>query len=153
FNPSIEKMWSLDGSATNVGGPILTPDLDAVDGTLTPPPGTKYALAINDVTLQAPIVARRKDEILYRIDGGPLKLQDALVGRQTDGWMVGTSEDPAVARAAYTRYDVSKDEPGFAKVLLTRVDWCPKLGLRQTGHVTVKIGPVGIGPDNQPRIA
>lgn len=152
FNPSIEKMWSLDGSATNVGGPILTPDLDAVDGTLTPPPGTNYALAINDVTLQAPIVARRNDEILYRIDGGPLKLQDALVGRQTDGWMVGTSDDPAVARAAYTRYDVSKDEPGFAKVLLTRVDWCPKRGLRQTGHVTVRIGPVGIGSDSQPRI-
>ena len=60
FNPSIEKIWSLDGSAVKVGGPILTPDLDAVDGTLTPPPGTKYALAVNGVRLQAPIVARRE---------------------------------------------------------------------------------------------
>jgi hypothetical protein len=151
FNPSIEKMWSLDGSAINVGGPILTPDLDAVDGTLTPTPGTKYALAVNGVVLQAPIVARRKDAVLYRIDGKPLRLREAIVGRQTDGWMVGSSEDP-VARASYTRYDVSKDEPGFAAVRLTRVGWCPKLGVRQTGKVTVRIGPVGIGPDKQPRI-
>ena len=151
FNPSIEKIWSLDGSAVNVGGPILTPDLDAVDGTLTPPPDTKYALAVNDVRLQAPIVARREDAILYRIDGRPLKLQDALVGRQTDGWMVGSSDDP-VARAAYTRYDVSNDEPGLAVVQLSRVGWCPRPGLRQTGKATVRIGPVGIGPDNQPRI-
>ena len=143
-------MWSLDGSAINVGGPILTPDLDGVDGTLTPPPETKYALAVNGVTLQAPIVARREDAILYRIDGRPLKLQDALVGRETDGWMVGSSDDP-VARASYTRYDVSGDEPGLGVVKLSRVGWCPKPGLRQTGKATVRIGPVGIGPDNQPR--
>jgi hypothetical protein len=151
FNPAVQKMWSLDGSAIKVGGPILTPDLDAVDGTLTPSPGTKYALAVNGVALQAPIVARRKDAVLYRIDGEPLKLQEALVGRQSDGWMVGSSDDP-VARASYTRYDVSKDEPGLAIVQLTRVGWCPKPGLRQTGKVTVRIGPVGIGPDKQPRI-
>jgi hypothetical protein len=155
FNPAVTKMWSLDGSAQNVGGPILTPDLAEVDGTLTPSPGTKYALAVNGVTLQAPVVASQKDngndDVLYRIDGKPLKLRDAIVGRQTDGWMVGTPDEPNVARASYTRYDVSKDEPGFAKVQLTRVGWCPKPGLRQTGHVTVKIGPVGIGAQH-PRI-
>ena len=151
FNPSVKKMWSLDGTALKVGGPILTPDLNAVDGTLSPSPGTKYALAVNGVRLQAPIVARRKNAVLYRIDGKPLKLQEALVGRQTDGWMVGTSDDP-VARASYTRYDVSADNPGLAFVQLTRIGWCPKPGLRQTGKVTVRIGPVGIGPDKQPRI-
>jgi hypothetical protein len=151
FNPSLKKMWSLDGTAIKVGSPILTPDLNAVDGTLTPNPETRYALAVNGVTLQAPIVAKRKNAVLYRIDGQPIKLQDALVGMQTDGWMVGSSDDP-VARASYTRYDVSKDEPGFAKVELTRVGWCPRPSLRQTGHVTVRIGPVGIGPDKQPRI-
>ena len=144
-------MWSLDGTALKVGGPILTPDLNAVDGTLSPSPGTKYALAVNGVRLQAPIVARKKNAVLYRIDGKPLKLQEALVGRQTDGWMVGTSDDP-VARASYTRYDVSADNPGLALVRLTRIGWCPKPGLRQTGKVTVRIGPVGIGPDKQPRI-
>ena len=151
FNPSVKKMWSLDGSAIRVGSPILTPDLNAVDGTLTPNPETTYALAVNGVRLQAPIVAERKDAVLYRIDGKPLKLQDALVGRQSDGWMVGSSDDP-VARASYTRYFVSKDNPGFAKVQLTRIGWCPKPGSRQTGKATVRIGPVGIGPDKQPRI-
>ena len=130
FNPSVRKMWSLDGTARAVGGPILTPDLNAVDGTLTPVPGTEYALAVNGVTLQAPVVAQRKDAVLYRIDGGPLQLQDALVGRETDGWMIGSTEEPRVARASYTRYDVSEDEPGLAVVRLTRIGWCPRPDLR-----------------------
>jgi hypothetical protein len=152
FNPSVRKMWSPDGTAQAVGGPILTPDLNAVDGTLTPVPGTEYALAVNGVTLQAPVVAQRKDAVLYRIAGGPLQLQDALVGRETDGWMIGTRDEPGVARASYTRYDVSEDEPGLAVVRLTRIGWCPRPDLRGTGKVTVRIGPVGIGPDSQPRI-
>jgi hypothetical protein len=152
FNPSVRKVWSLDGSAQNVGGPILTPDLEGVDGTLTPIPETDYVLAVNGVTLQAPVVAERGNAVLYRIDGGPVKLQDALVGRQTDGWMAGSAEDP-VARASYTRYDVSDDEPGLAVVRLTRINWCPDPSARTTGKATVRIGPVGIGPDKQPRIA
>ena len=151
FNPSVQKVWSLDGSAQTVGGPILTPDLDAVDGTLTPIPDTQYVLAVNGVTLQAPIVAQRDNAVLYRIEGGPIRLKDALVGRQTDGWMVGSAEDP-VARASYTRYDVSEDKPGLAVVRLTKIGWCPDLGSRTLGKVTVRIGPVGIGPDKQPRI-
>jgi hypothetical protein len=151
FNPSVRKVWSLDGSAVNVGGPILTPDLEHVDGTLTPVPETQYVLAVNGVTLQAPVVAQRENAVLYRIDGSPVQLQDALVGRQTDGWMAGSAEDP-VARASYTRYDVSADEPGLAVVRLTRINWCPDPSMRTTGRVTVRIGPVGIGPDNQPRI-
>ena len=152
FNPSIRKIWSLDGSAQNVGGPILTPDLDAVDGTLTPVPETDYVLAVNGVTLQAPVVAERENAVLYRIDGGPVQLKDALVGRESDGWMIGKTDDP-VARASYTRYDVSEDEPGLAVVRLARsTRWCPDPSARSTGKVTVRIGPVGIGPDNQPRI-
>ncbi len=67
FNPSVRKMWSLDGTAPGPG-PILTPDLEAADGTLTPPPGTEYALGINGVELQAPVVARRGTTTLYRLD-------------------------------------------------------------------------------------
>jgi hypothetical protein len=152
FNPSVRKMWSLDGSAQNVGGPILTPDLDAVDGTLTPVPQTQYVLAVNGVSLQAPVVAQRENAVLYRIDGGPVRLREALVGRQSDGWIVGTADDP-VARAAYTRYDVSRDGPGFAFVQLSRVEWCPSPGLRKPGVATIRIGPVAIGPDKQPTIA
>ncbi|HUG65651.1 MAG TPA: hypothetical protein VMK83_10575 [Gaiellaceae bacterium] len=151
FNPSVRKVWSLDGTAEKVGGPILTPDLDAVDGTLTPVPGTQYVLAVNGVTLQAPVVAQRENAVLYRIDDSPVQLREALVGRESDGWMIGSSDDP-VARASYTRYDVSEDEPGLAIVRLTREGWCPDPGARTTGKVTVRIGPVGIGPDKQPAI-
>jgi hypothetical protein len=151
FNPSIRRMWSLDGTALKVGAPILTPDLDATDGTLTPPPGTDYALAVNGVALQAPVVARRANAVLYRLDGKPIKLQEALVGRESDGWIVAPSGEKT-ARAAYTRYDVSGDGPGFAVVKLSRVGWCPKPSRRGTGTATVRIGPVGIGPDKQPAI-
>ena len=66
--------------------------------------------------------------------------------------MIGTRDEPDVARASYTRYDVSDDEPGLAVVRLTRIGWCPRPSERTTGKVTVRIGPVGIGPDKQPRI-
>ena len=150
FNPSIRKMWSLDGTAPGPG-PILTPDLDDTDGTLTPNPAVEYALAVNGVTLQAPIVDSREGATLYRVDGSVLQLEETLVGRESDGWITGSSEDP-IARASYTRYDVSNDEPGLAVVRLTREGWCPDPSARTTGKVTVRIGPVGIGPDNQPRI-
>jgi hypothetical protein len=151
FNPSVRKMWSLDGTAINVGAPILTPDLDATDGTLTPSPGTEYVLAVNGVALQAPIVAQRANAVLYRLDGKPIKLRDALVGRESDGWIIAAS-GKKIAKAAYTRYDVSGDGPGFAVVRLTRVGWCPNPGRRGTGIATARIGPVGIGPDKQPAI-
>ena len=153
FNTSIRKMWSLDGTAINVGGPILTPDLAAANGTLFPPPGTKYALALNGVELRAPIVARKGIDTLYRVDGGSLKLRSAVTGVTTDGWLTGTREDPTTARATYTRYDVSQDGPGFAVVQLSRIGWCPSPRKRTVGRVTVRIGPVTVGPDKQPAIS
>ena len=147
FNPSIRKMWSLDGTAPGPG-PILTPDLVAADGTLTPPPGTDYALGINGVELQAPIVERRGTTTLYRLDGGPLKLGSAVTGLYSDGW-IGDRDGNGVAEAAYTRYDVSRDGPGFALVKLSRVAWC---GGDVPGKAIVKIGPVAIGEDRQPTL-
>lgn len=148
FNPSIRRMWSLDGTAQNVGGPILTPDLEAADGTLTPAPGTEYALGINGVELQAPIVARRGSATLYRLDGKPLELASAVTGLYSDGW-IGDADGNGVAEASYTRYDVSRDGPGFAVVKLSRVAWC---GGDVPGKATVRIGPVAIGDDRQPTI-
>ena len=114
FNPSVKKMWSLDGTAINVGAPILTPDLQASDGTLTPSPETEYALALNGVELQAPVVDRRGRDTLYQVGGEPLRLRSALIGVQSDGWMTGSSEN-RVANASYTRYDVSQGRPGFRR--------------------------------------
>jgi hypothetical protein len=149
FNRSVRKIWSLDGSAINAGAPVLTPDLGATDGTLTPSPETRYALALNGVELSAPVVARRGADRLYRIDGRPLRLTAALTGVQSDGWMAA-ERGKKVARAAYTRYDVSRDGPGFAVVKLSRERWC---GKDKPARATVRMGPVGIGPDKQPAIA
>ena len=149
FNRSVRKLWSLDGSAINAGAPVLTPDLGATDGTLTPSPETRYALALNGVELSAPVVAQRGADRLYRIDGRPLRLTAALTGAQSDGWVAAAGGEK-VARAAYTRYDVSRDGPGFAVVKLSRERWC---GKDKPARATVRIGPVGIGPDKQPAIA
>jgi hypothetical protein len=146
FNPSIEKVWSIDGTAPGPGA-ILTPDLAAADGTLTPNPGTEYALTLNGVELQAPEVARVGQYILYRVDGQPLKLAAGITGVDHDGWITG-SEERRVAEAAYNRFDTSGDGPGQAIVRLSREAWCT--GQRAVG--TVRIGPMGIGPDNQPAI-
>lgn len=153
FNRSIRKLWSIDGSAIAAGAPVLTPDLESIDGTLTPTPGTDYALALGGVELDAPVVARRGNDRLHRIDGGPLKLKAALSGVQSDGWMAAPSiSDERIARAAYTRYDVAGDGPGFALVKLSRVEWCPSPEKRTPARATVRIGPVAVGADKQPTI-
>jgi hypothetical protein len=154
FNRSIRKVWSIDGSAIAAGAPVLTPDLGSVDGTLTPSPETEYALALNGVELEGPVVARRGNDRLHRIDGQPLRLKAALSGVQSDGWMAAPRDsDERIARAAYTRYDVAGDGPGFALVKLSRVEWCPSPGKRTPARAVVRIGPVGIGADKQPTIA
>ena len=126
LQPVVRKMWSVDGTAIRVGAPILTPDLDATDGTLTPPPG--HRLRAGGERRRASGARRRaalRTPSLYRLDGKPIKLQEALVGRESDGWIVAPGGEKT-ARAAYTRYDVSGDGPGFAVVKLSRVGWCPK---------------------------
>ena len=147
FNPSIRRMWSLDGTAPRPG-PILTPDLQASDGTLTPSPGTDYALALNGIELRGRLVVQKGNDRLYRLSG-PLKLAEALTGVASDGWIADTDRD-GVATASYTRYDVSDDGPGFAIAKLSRTESCPRN--LPPSRVTVKIGPVGIGPDKQPAI-
>jgi hypothetical protein len=146
FNPSIKKVWSVDGTAPGPGA-ILTPDLAAADGTLAPNPGTEYAITLNGVELQAPEVTRLGQYILYRVDRRPLKLAAGVTGIDHDGWITGT-EEKKVAEAAYNRFDVSGDGPGQAIVRLSREAWCT--GGR--AMATVRIGPIGIGPDSQPAI-
>jgi hypothetical protein len=146
FNPSIKKVWSIDGTAPGPGA-ILTPDLAAADGTLTPNPGTEYAITLNGVELQAPEVTRVGQYILYRVDGQPLKLAAGITGVDHDGW-IADSDGDKVAEAAYNRFDVSDDGPGLALVSLSRVAWCA--GGKATA--TARIGTIGIGPDNQPAI-
>jgi hypothetical protein len=146
FNPSLKKVWSVDGTAPGPGA-ILTPDLAAADGTLTPNPRTDYAMTLNGVELQAPEVARVGQYILYRVDQEPLKVAAGVTGVDHDGW-ISDSDDDRVAEAAYNRFDVSGDGPGFAIVKLSREAWCTGGKAR----AFARIGPLGVGPDKQPAI-
>jgi len=150
FNKSIKHVWSIDGTAIKAGAPVLTPDLQAANGKLYPAPGTRYALALNGVELQAPLVRQVGQSRLYRLPPGPMKLAAAVTGIQSDGWMAAPDANTP-ATASYTRYAVSHDGPGLAVVTLSRVASCPKQ--EAPGRVTVKIGPVGVGPDKEPKIA
>jgi hypothetical protein len=141
FNESIVKMWSTDGTAPGPGA-ILTPDLANADGTLTPNPETEYALTLNGIELQAPEVARLGRFILYDVDRQPLKMASGYTGVFPDGWMGET--------AAYNRFDVSGDGRGFVHVQLSREGFCAGAA---PSRATVKVGPIGVGPDSQPALA
>ena len=149
FNKSVKHVWSIDGTAIKAGAPVLTPDLEGADGRLSPSPGTQYALALNGVELQAPLVRQVGSSRLYRLPGGPMKLAAAVTGIQSDGWIAAPDANTP-ATASYTRYDVSHDGPGLAVVTLSRVASCPTN--EAPGVATVTIGPVGVGADKEPRI-
>jgi hypothetical protein len=150
FNRSVDRVWSVDpGSAAPPPGPTVTADLVAPDGTMAPEPGTGYALAVNGVRLQGPVVQSLPDgTTLYRLHG-PLRLAQNQTGVAGDGWMA--------AQAAYNRFDVTGDGPGFARVTLSRAAFCPLAPdgsiAELPGRVRVRIGPIGIGPDKQPTLA
>jgi hypothetical protein len=142
-------VWSTDGTAPGPGA-ILTPDLASADGTLTPSPETEYAITLNGVELQAPVVTRVGPYVLYDVDRKPLKLASGVAGIDRDGWIADTDAD-GVAEASYNRFDVSRDGSGFAQVILNREAWCPDTDI--PAQATVRVGPIGIGPDSQPAIA
>jgi hypothetical protein len=144
WNRGIEKVWSVDPtSPAPAPGPTLTPDLVAADGSLGSNPDTDYALAVNGVTLQSPVVEQRGSSTLYRIDGGPLRLAYSQTGVFSDGWMS--------TNAAYNRFDVRPRDIGFAKATVSKEGFCsPKA---PTSTVVVRVGPVEIGPDQQPKLA
>jgi hypothetical protein len=152
WNRSIVKVWTVDPtSPAPTPGHGLNPDLARPDGTLTPSPGTTFALAVNGVTLQAPVVPISPavpGTTLYRLDGKPLRLAFSQTGVESDGWV--TAPDPkSPANSAYNRFDAASLGPGFAVVGLDRIAWA---GTDVPGHVVVRLGTLVVGPDRQPAI-
>jgi len=152
WNHSISRVWSVDPTSPAPGpGPTLTPDLASPDGTMTPAPGTKYALAVNGVALQAPVVAQSPNgpaETLYRLDGQPLRLAFSQTGVESDGWATAPGpDDPAVA--SYNRFDAATLGPGFAKIAVDRVGGGPP---KIKATVSIRVGELVIGSDKQPAI-
>jgi hypothetical protein len=151
WNPTIQKVWSVDGTGPGPGH-TLTPDLLDVDGTQWPNPETDFVLAANGVEVAGETVARNRDEALVRLDGKPIRLRANQTGIAADGWTIGDAGDPRVpARAAYNRFDVSQGGTGRLVVSLSRAVFCPR-GVKLPGVARVRIGDLVRGADKQPAI-
>jgi len=152
WNRSITKVWSVDPASHAPGpGPTLTPDLASRDGTMTPSPGTTYALAINGVALQAPVVPTRPivpGQTLYRLDGSPLRLAFSQTGVDSDGWMTAPSSD-VPASSSYNRFDAATAGNAIAVVKVNRVGYA---GHDVPAHVTIRLGTLVVGQDKQPAL-
>ena len=144
WNRSVKKVWSVDPAAPAPGpGPTLTPDLARRDGTLAPSPGTGFALALNGIALQAPVVRKVGTTTLYRLDGAPLQLAYSQSGVSPDAGWTGRN-------AAYNRFRPEASPPESARVGLSRSAFCSSAPI--PGGVLVRIGTLVIGKDRQPQI-
>jgi hypothetical protein len=146
WNPHsmIGRVWSLDGTAPGPG-PTLTPDPKLPDGTLSHDPHYPYVVEERGMNVVGQLVTTHD-----HITGGapqkwrlvkvapPLRLRDFVTGQYADGWTGASS--------AYTRF--STGEAGRVRIIVSR----PWGGVDVPGHVTVKLGPIVIGDDNQPHV-
>jgi hypothetical protein len=147
WNPHsmIGRVWSLDGTAPGPG-PTLTPDPGLPNGALSHDPHYPYVVEEGGMNVVGRVVATHD-----HVAGGavqkwrlvqirpPLRLRDFVTGQYADGW--------SGASSAYTRFS-SGDRPGRVRIVVSR----PWGGPDVPGHVTVKLGPIVIGNDNQPHV-
>ena len=142
WNRSLKKVWSLDGTAPGPG-PVLTPDLVAIDGRLSPDPGARYVLAERGVDIDGQLVAKPPESgrwFVYKLNG-PLRLAHAETGVFTDGWMG--------AESAYNQYASPSGQGGNMVVRLGRAVWG---GPDKPGRVLIRVGTLVKGADKQPHI-
>jgi hypothetical protein len=146
WNPHslVGRVWSLDGTAPGPG-PTLTPDPELPNGALSHDPHYPYVVEEPNMNVVGKLVTTHD-----HVAGGavqkwrlvkvspPLRLRDFVTGQYADGWTGATS--------AYTRF--STGEPGRVRIVVSR----PWGGVDVPGHVTVRIGPIVIGDDNQPHV-
>ena len=152
WNRSIKAVWSLDGTAQGPG-PFLTPDPRPSDGALCSHGrcgnwGYPYVVEEQGIDVVGKTVATH----LHRAGGGlekwrlvkiepPLRLGGAVTDVYPDGWMGSFS--------SYTRYATEDNRVGRMRVVLSGPPQGPHV---TTGHVTVAIGPIVVGDDNQPHL-
>ena len=140
WNYSIDKIWSLDGTAPL---PSLSPDLGAPDGTMSPDPGVSWVVTGNGVEVVGEQVGEPRNGMqLWRVEP-PARFRNTQTGVFPDGWMS--------SRATFSQYapedGVSR---GFSNVVVSRQGACSEA--LPTADVTVRIGPVAVR-DKQPGFA
>ncbi len=151
WNPSLRQVWSLDGSAPGPG-PVLTPDLKALDGRLTQPdPPVDYVMAEQGIDVVGERIATVPHPngawVVYRLHG-PLRLAHAQTGITPDGWL-GCNDAPCPP-AAYNQYATAGGKPGYALVSVSRKAVCG--APIEPGHVTIRVGALIKGADKQPHL-
>jgi len=147
WNPHslIGRVWSLDGTAPGPG-PTLTPDPSLPEGALSHDPGYPYVVEEGGINVVGSVIATHE-----HVAGGalqkwrlvkivpPLRLRSFVTGLYADGWSQEFS--------SYTRFS-SGEAAGRVRLVIAR----PWGGPDVLGHVTVRLGPIVIGDDNQPHI-
>jgi hypothetical protein len=146
WNRSIRHVWSLDGTAPGPG-PVLTPDLGDADGRLSPDPRVRYVLAEPGVNVVGEIAAEQGAWRLVRVEG-PLRLAQASTGITADGWASSRARE-APAFAAHSQFSTPDERPGTMEVLVSREGASEAT---PPSTVTVRIGPLAVGDDNQPAL-
>jgi hypothetical protein len=147
WNRSIKKVFSLDGTAQGPG-PTRTPDPRASDGALSHDPHYPYVVEEKGIEIVGKQVAAHLHKAggryelwrLLRVEP-PLRLRSSVTGIYTDGWMGESS--------SYTRYSTEGNRSGRIRIDFSRTAWD---GPDKPGHITVKLGPIVIGPDKQPHV-
>lgn len=146
WNRSLRRVWSLDGTAPGPG-PVLTPDLSDADGRLAPDPGVPFVLAEPGVDVVGEVAAARGPWRLVRLEG-PLRLAQARTGITADGWASAPGRG-IPAFAAYSQFATPDGRPGTMEVLVSREGASEAT---PPSTVTVRIGPLAVGADNQPSL-
>lgn len=147
WNPSIKDVWSLDGTAPQLG-PAPTPDVRGSDGLLVTHPLShdRYAVVEPSIDIAGRVIARVSHKAggafqtwrLIRVDP-PLRLLGSVTGLYADHWSLPGG-------SAYTRYGSGR---GTLEITVSRREWG---GPDKPGRVTIKIGTLAIGKDSQPHI-
>jgi hypothetical protein len=137
WNYSIDKIWSLDGTAPL---PTLSPNLGAPDGTIDPDPEVDWVVTSNGVEVVGTQVGEMRGGFTLIRAAQPVRLRSAQNGVFPDGWMG--------EHASFSQYAPEQGTTrGFAKIVLSRQGACG--GGIPTADVTVRIGPVAV-VDEQP---
>lgn len=146
WNRSLRHVWSLDGTAPGPG-PVLTPDLGDADGRLAPDLGVPFVLAEPGVDVVGEVAAQQGPWRLVRVEA-PLRLAQARTGITADGWASAPGRGiPAVA--AYSQFATPDGRPGTMEVFVSREGASEAT---PPSTVTVRIGPLAVGEDNQPSL-
>jgi hypothetical protein len=148
WNRSLKQFWSLDGTAPGPG-PVLTPNLAAVDGRLFPDPGYPYVMVEPGIDLVGKELGPFGRWRVFEVTP-PLRLAHSETGIFSDG-QTGCSFEPCpAALSAYNQYSTPGGRSGWVAVSISRLGSCG--APIKPGHVVIRLGRLIRGQDKQPHL-